>query len=96
MSGKCPNCGATISGHAPGACSYCGGAIASDPRRPRTRSEEISYEVNGLCFSTLVILVIAGIAWQIGWGKIAAVIAAVWIVVLAAYSWHLYRKFSRR
>jgi uncharacterized membrane protein YvbJ len=92
---KCPNCGAANTDATAAACRYCGVAFSSDMKRQRTREEEIAYEINGLCFSTLIFLIIAGVLWQIGWGKIAAVIAIAWMAVLGAYSMHLYKKFRK-
>jgi len=93
--GKCPNCAATLMDPMATACPYCGNAFAPPPPREKSPAEQLSYEISGLGCLTVLMLVVAGIFWQIGWDKVAVAVAAAWLVIIVGSTYYLIRRFGR-
>jgi hypothetical protein len=94
--GKCPNCSATVQDPAAKACAYCGNAFAAAPAKPKTPGEEVSQAVAGLGFLTVVMLIVAGIFWQLGWDKMAIVVGIAWFAIVAGSTFYLLKRYGRK
>jgi hypothetical protein len=94
--GKCPNCSATLHDPNANSCAYCGNAFAPTPAKPKTPGEEVSQAVAGLGFLTVMLLIIAGIFWQLGWDKMAIAIGIAWLAIIAGSSFYLLKRYGRR